>query len=808
MRVGTFCVAALLLASCSADSGTDTPTLSGMQHQDGFVDLHWNEQTGRLYFGIEAFDQQMIYQAGLARGVGSNDIGLDRGQLGATRIVHFERVGPRVLLVEDNTSYRAISDNRDEQQAVRESFAQSVIWGFDVAEEKDGAVLVDATDFAFHDAHFVAQRFSEMEEGEFSVDSSRSVIYMPRSKAFPDNTEVEAVITFSGKPTGQILSTVAPEPSLVTVHVHHSFVRLPDDNYEPLPFDARSGAIGLGYGFDGYLDYASTIGEPLQINYGRRHRLKKKDPTADTSEAIEPIVYYVDRGAPEPVQSALIEGARWWNEAFEAAGYDNAFQVELMPEGADPMDVRYNVIQWVHRSTRGWSYGYGVIDPRTGEILKGHVSLGSLRVRQDYLIAEGLLAPYTNESVPDAMLEMSLARIRQLSAHEVGHTLGIAHNFAASTQNRASVMDYPFPLIRFADDGSLDLSDAYAVGMGAWDTRTILYLYQDFEDDVDDHDARQKILAETVAKYKYVADSDARGVGTSHPDGNLWDNGEDALAELEHLLAVRQYALDNFSERNIRIGTPLAKIEEALVPIYLLHRFQIRAVAKLLGGNYFSYAIRGDGQTPSAIVPAVRQRAALNALVDMLDAESLQLPQGLAEMIPPRPPGFSKTRESFPRQTGINFDAAGPADSAVSLILAALLNEQRGMRLVAQHAADASMPGLADVIDAVMQASWYAAPDDGTAGPIARRRNSLVLHNLLRLSVSSTAGSEVRAHAAEALDSLDDWLSARVGRESNRARRAQYVEARLQIEYAREDPAYVETLPSVTVPPGSPIGGD
>jgi hypothetical protein len=382
----------------SAATASDNLNLVGLEHLDGFVDLYWDEDGGRLLMDVETLDEPFLYQSSLSRGVGSNDLGLDRGQLGSTKVVRFVRSGPKILLVEDNLSYRAVSDNADERRAIDESFARSVIWGFEDIDLSDNKRIVDATSFFLRDAHGLSARLARTLEGNYSVDTSRSAIYMPRTKAFPDNTEAEAIVTFVGQPTGPYLATVTPDAGAVTVHMHHSFIRLPDNDYEPLTYDPRSGVIGLGYDSGGFSDYATAIGDDLVVDFGRRHRLEKKDPTAALSEAVEPIIYYLDRGAPEPVRSALLEGARWWNQAFEAAGYKDAFQVKMLPDGADPLDVRYNVIQWVHRSTRGWSYGSSILDPRSGEILKGHVSLGSLRVRQDYLIAEGLLAPYVDET--------------------------------------------------------------------------------------------------------------------------------------------------------------------------------------------------------------------------------------------------------------------------------------------------------------------------------------------------------------------------------------------------------------------------
>jgi hypothetical protein len=800
MQSWTLLAALVVSVFLNAAQASDNLDLSSFDKLDGFVDLYWDADTGRILIVVEDFDEPFIYQSSLSRGVGSNDLGLDRGQLGSTRIVRFVQSGPKVLLVEDNLAFRALSDNTDEKQAIAESFARSVVWGFEDIDPSSARTVVDATDFIVRDAHGVSARLALTTEGSYSVDQSRSAVYLPRTKGFPDNTEAEAMVTFVGQPSGPYLSTVAPDATSVTVHIHHSFIRLPDDDYEPIAYDPRSGVIGLSYDSNGYADYATAIGENMRVNLGRRHRLSKKDPTADLSEAVEPIIYYLDRGAPEPVRSALLEGARWWDQAFADAGYKNAFQVKMLPEDADPMDVRYNVIQWVHRSTRGWSYGASVLDPRTGEILKGHVSLGSLRVRQDYLIAEGLLAPYADETVPDAMLEMSLARIRQLSAHEVGHTLGFEHNFAASTQDRASVMDYPVPLVRIREDNTLDLSEAYDNKIGAWDKRTVLYAYQDFPDTEDSDAARAKILNETMAAgFKYVADNDSRSAATAHPDGNLWDNGEDAIAELEHLLRVREIALNNFSERNVRIGRPLAAIEEALVPIYLLHRFQIEAVGKLIGGRYFNYNLRGDGQPPQEPVAATIQQQAIDALIATLDPQLLTLPGELARMISPRPPNNPKSRETFSGATGIVFDARSPAASSVAMTLAVLLEPSRVARLVQSHA-----PGLPSLTDALLDASWHKKMSRGMTGAIQRQTNMQVLYALLKLAFNTAADGEVRAISLAAINDLDRWLA----RQSNKGTvlSAHYEFARFEINRLRNDPSQLEFVAPVVIPPGSPIG--
>ena len=793
--------------------------VKNLQHMQGFYDLYWDAEKGRLLLRIDSMEEPFMYQSSMPRGVGSNDLGLDRGQLGDNKIVSFYRSGPKVLLIQKNLDYRANTDDEDEKAAVESSFAQSVIWGFDVIAESGDEVLVDATSFFLRDSHGLSTRLSRAQQGSYSVDSSRSAIFMPRTKSFPDNTEIEAIVTYTGnsqfKNNGQvasdILSTVVPDITAVTVHLHHSFIRLPDDGYQKIQFDPRAGIIGTGWG-SGFQDYATTIGEPLKVIYGRRHRLEKVDPTAEISEAVEPIIYYLDRGAPEPVRSALMEGASWWNQAFEAAGYKDAFQVKLLPEGADPMDVRYNIIQWVHRSTRGWSYGSSVVDPRTGEILKGHVSLGSLRVRQDYLIAEGLLAPYADDKVPDAMLEMSLARIRQLSAHEVGHTIGFEHNFAASTQDLASVMDYPFPVIKFDANGGLDLSDAYGVGIAPWDKRMVLYAYQDFPEGVDADAKRQEILKETIASgLRYVSDSDSRDPGGANPWGNLWDNGADAIEELQHLMKVRAYALDRFSERNIRPGQPLATIEEALVPIYLLHRYQIEAVGKFIGGEYFSYALRGDGQASAEHVSADKQNAAIDALLAAMQPDVLALPQKLVDLIPPRPPGHALGRESFARNTGVTFDPLSPAESAIGLTLEVLLNPNRAARMNNFHAADSSMPGFMTVLDALNQDSWHAKRASGVQAAIQRVKNEQVLHAQMSLAADASASSQTRAQALFSIQKLASWLDQQAKAQLNDARfdnnwAASYAKASQDIRLWLENPDQMAPESARPAPPGSPIG--
>ena len=775
-----------------------------MEKHPGFFVYYWDTKAGKVYLEIGRWNDEFLYVNSLPAGVGSNDIGLDRGQLGGGRVVKFQRSGPKVLLIQPNYAYRAITDNIDERRAVEEAFAQSVLWGFDVVAEQDSTALVDATDFYLHDAHDVVGTLKRTNQGQFSLDPSRSAFHLARTKNFPRNTEVEVTLTFTGDEPGNWVQQVVPTPEAITVRQHHSFVQLPDAGYKPRVFDPRAGYIWMSY-----QDYATPISEPVVKRFIVRHRLEKKDPDAPFSEPVKPIVYYVDRGAPEPIRSALLDGARWWNQAFEAAGYRNAFRVELLPDSADPMDIRYNVIQWVHRATRGWSYGNALADPRTGEILKGHVTLGSLRVRQDFLIAEGLVADYEDGKVTDPrMQEMALARIRQLAAHEVGHTLGLQHNYIASTVNRASVMDYPHPLVTISNDSTLDISRAYATGIGEWDKVTIAYGYQDFPRGTNEMTALTDIIRSATSRgLIFLTDQDARPQGSAHPQTHLWDNGVNAVDELNRIMQVRAVALGRFSEKNIRPDAPMATLEDVLVPVYMSHRYQVEAAAKILGGLQYTYALRGDGQVPTTMVPPGEQRRALEALLETLNPNVLALPERILSLIPPRPSGYERTRENFRTRTGMTFDPLSAAEVSADLTIGLMLHPARAARLVEYHSRDKNVPGFDEVIASLLSKTWYAPHGSGYHAEILRVVDESVLQHLILLASTYDASPHVRGIALMKLGELKIWLTREMRSTKDLDQRAHYTFAISLIKTFEENPKDLKLPASLDPPAGPPIGG-
>ena len=762
---------------------------------NGYFNFYYSATEGKIYLEVDKLNKEFLYTHFLASGLGSNDIGLDRGQIGDGVVVKFIKSGNKILLLQPNQKFRAISDNEFEKKSIEEAFAKSIIFGFPIKEIRDEKHIIDLTPFLLRDAHHVSKRLKDNLQGSYKLDASRNVLWLENTKAFPKNVEFESLLTFIGEPKGKNIVSVSPDANSISVRQHIGFIELPDDNYSPRIFNAKSGSFPMSF-----MDYSTPVWEPIKKQFIYRHRLRKKNPNETRSEAVEPIIYYLDPGTPEPIRSALLEGASWWDQAFEAIGYVNAFQVKMLPPEADPLDVRYNVIQWVHRSTRGWSYGGSINDPRTGEIIKGHVSLGSLRIRQDFLIAQALMnRPFENDDQNyQPMLELALARIRQLSAHEVGHTLGFAHNFAASVSDRASVMDYPHPKITLKND-TIDFSEAYASGIGAWDKVTVAYSYSDIPENQLEKNYLSNLLTAAFSKgLYYISDADARPQGGANAKAHLWDNGASATEELKNVLAVRKKAIENFSMDNIKNGEPFSKLEDVYVPLYFYHRYQTEAVIKLIGGLDYTYAVKGDSGIAVQIISKKEQEAALDEILQTLSINTLKIPHRILKLFPPRAMGYDRTRESFKSNTNVAFNSLGAVATASDLTLKLLLNPERANRLIEQHAISNANLSLNEVLTKLISHSFDLKVKTSYEKEIAHTLQYITIQNLMNLIASDQASPQVKSVANETLDDLFTSLKSDKSTFNNQLIR--------ELISFRKYPEKFDVHKVSKIPDGSPIG--
>ncbi len=818
-----------VVSTAAADPGGGAiPTIeiktAALRPASGFFRFYPDATAGTVWLEIDRWDDEFLLVEGLSAGLGSNPVGLDRGQWGATHVVRFKRVGRRAFLIARNLGFRAARGDRAERQAVVDSFAESVLWAGDLVAQSGERGLVDAKELLVRDAHGIVNQLRETGQGAYTLDAGRSFVNLERCKSFPENVELDATLTFGSSEPGKLARETAADGGAISLRLHHSLVELPDDGYQPRVADPRVGCLAIRFA-----DYSVPLTEPLERRWIVRHRLQKTDPQLEKSPPREPIVYYLDPGTPQPARDALLEGARWWNAAFEAAGFVNAFRVELLPPDVDPMDVRYNVIQWVHRSTRGWSYGQSIVDPRTGEIIKGHVILGSLRVRQDRLIVDGITggAPRAGQlrcgccgvagGGPPASLaqfdpnlkplDVALARLRQLSAHEVGHTLGFAHNFAASTYgDRASVMDYPAPRVAIRDGDQLDLRDAYGEGVGSWDRFTVRYAYTEYADAQAESAGLKELVDEAQREqWVYLSDADARPAGAAHPRAHLWDNGTDPVAELKHVMRVREIALRRLGAETLDADQPLADLEINLVPIFLYHRYQLAATAKLIGGFDYGFPLAGSADAAMTPVPVPQQRSALNALLATIEPEALAVPERLLWLLPPRPYSSPLDRERFPKQTAMIFDPLAAARVAAELTLDELLQPQRASRLTAYPRQDWS---LQSVVDQLIASVWKRpAPVEPRLVAIQETTQRAVIDRLIALAGDSAASDGARATALDGLKQLRTELRRRLGDRGELANRAHLNAAMDEIEQFLRRPRNSAGPPSrLEPPPGSPIG--
>ena len=774
----------------------------------GFFNFSYDQSNDKIFLMVDKIDHEFLYVSSLATGVGSNDIGLDRGQLGSERLVKFIKRGNKLLLIQPNLYYRAETENLSEKKSVDQAFAKSVLFGFEIIDKYEDSYKIDFTSFLKYDRHGVAKTLKNKNQGSYSVDLSKSSIEMFNTKAFPRNVEFEALLTFSGDAKGNLVRSVVPDPNNITVTQHHSFIQLPNNDYQPRKFDPRSGAI-----FIEFMDYSTPVDQEMVKKYIIRHRLKKKNPSLPVSEPVEPIIYYLDPGTPEPVKSALIDGASWWNEAYESIGFKNAFQVKILPENIDPMDCRYNVIQWVHRSTRGWSYGASVVDPRTGEIIKGHVSLGSLRIRQDYMIAQALSKdPFKSNSNNEKMLDLALSRIRQLSAHEIGHTLGFAHNFAASTNNRSSVMDYPHPLIEIKDN-EIYFNNAYDKGIGEWDKITVAYSYSEFSGNQNEEKELNNILNNATAKgYRFISDYDARSLDGSHAFAHLWDNGDVAHEGLDDVINIRRIAIQNFSEFNVPKGSPNSVLEDVFVPLYFFHRYQTEAASKIIAGMDYNYSLTGSNQGQFSYLDKSTQLNALSSVMKTLEADFLAIPKEKLELFPPRAFGYPRTRESFKSNLGPAFDPFSVSETSADMTLSLILRPKRLNRLIYQHALDNSNLSLNELYDYISEKTIFLknssnlSRDDSYLNEIQHIVNLTLLKRIFSVINDEASSFQVKSVSNDFLNKLSRELSSKKNRN---LKLSKYTDHYLKMirDFERNPKAYKVKIP-LKIPDGSPIGMD
>jgi len=800
MKPHSLALAILLLglpALSFAATLPSTKIVKQSQVAKGFLNFYYEPSEGELYLEVSRLNQPFLLVTSLPEGVGSNDIGLDRGQLGQTRMVQFERQGPYIQLKQLNTQYRANTQDAAEKRAVEEAFADSVLWQGKLLEGKPDMVAI--SELVLNDLHGVSHVLQQTGQGNYHLDLTRSAILPAGVKSFENNSDVDVQLTFKGDVAGEQVAKVTPDGTFMSVRMRYSFVELPDEGYQVRAYHPMSGYLS-----DEYRDYATDFSEPLVQRFILRHRLQKVSPGPAPSEVVKPITYYLDPGVPQPIRSALLDGARWWETAFTQAGFINGFKVELLPPDADPQDIRYNMIQWVHRATRGWSYGAALTDPRTGEIIKGQVTLGSLRVRQDYLIAKGLTAGWQDRAAAEKVAnELALARIRQLAAHEVGHTLGLDHNFAASTNQDASVMDYPHPKIQLKGN-DIDISAPYGVGVGPWDNFTIAYGYSDEGDVTAQLALQNQLLAEVARKgLRYIGEADSRQKDASHAYASLWDSGDDPIAQLLELNRIRAKAIEGFSRAALLPGEPLGELVDAFVPIYLLNRYQIEAVAKFIGGTDYHYLSIGEGGRWSYIAPPL-QLSGLDALLSTLDAASLTVPQTLLDTLVPKAGNYQSTRESFESGLGVASDPLGMAEVFARHTVSLLLMPKRLNRVSQAAMADNEQLSVETLLNKLFAATLYQEDKLGLVEGVWMRVNAVVIDELLSTYHDPQTAPEVKAALFERAQFVIKQLKAKANR-ANAKVAAHYNGLEQGLSAGLLD-ANKKLIPKpLTLPPGSPI---
>ncbi|HEX9084678.1 MAG TPA: zinc-dependent metalloprotease [Gemmatimonadaceae bacterium] len=788
-------------ATAEGDTGSQLRAkTAGMERRDGFMPLYLDPRQGKIYLELPHDSTRALMFVSLATGLGSNPIGLDRGASGDSYIARFDRNGERVLVVFENWNYRtSATNNPAHARSVLEAFPPSTPASLPVIAQDGLRLVVDATEFFMRDWNDVAGAIASSDEGAYSVARDRSSIYWQFTKAFPENTEVDVALTFAtqGRP-GQIISSIVPDGRSFTLRQHISLLPLPDTGYKPRVLDPR-----VGFSDVLFKDYAQPIQQPLEQRWIARHRLERVNPADPNSPIKNPLVYYIDRGIPEPIRTATKQGVSWWIDAFDRAGLKGAFRVEDLPEGVDPMDARYNVVQWENRNERGWSVGGSLGDPRTGEIIKGMARLDSHRARTDYNIYAGLFGA----DAAAADTAFVLARVRQVSAHEVGHTLGLSHNYIASTYDRGSVMDYPPPRVTVNAAGDIDISSAYATGPGAYDVFAIHWGYGIFPPS-SEADSLNAIVEDGLRRgLLFLSDADARPDFASDPRTNLWDDASTPAEFLRREMAARRLAMSRFGERNIRVGEPVALLQERFVPLYFMHRFALNSLTKTIGGMEYANAIRGDRVQATRPIDGAAQRAALTTLISALDPRELAIPDTVLTLLGPRPFSYQPYVELFSSRTRPAFDELGAARTLAQMIVDGILQRERAARVVAFQTRMPNPLTFGEVVDG-LTSDWgaprLASPKLDALRRVAQRA---VVDRMLLLAADKEAAPEVRSLIELKMNSLRT-RSRSLASSGDEQRRAHWASIAADLNRWLERQELPSPTPALRAPPGDPFGID
>lgn len=811
---------AILLASAALPAAplyaADAPPAADAMgvRAEGFIPFYWDAAKGRVLLEISVFDQDVLYYVSAASGGGSVELPFDRGILDS-QVIRFQRVGGRVLVVEQNTDYRAPDGDAAQAEGVADSFPTSLIASLPVQSDKGGKVIVDATSLFMRDAANVEGTLRRTNQGSYKFDSGRSSFYPKRMKAFPENTEIETIATFASDSPGALVRNVTPDARMLTMRIHHSFLKAPT-GYVPRLADPRIGVSTITF-----RDFSRPIDDNPSQEWVVRWRLEKQDPTAAMSPPKKPITVYFDPAIPTPIRTAMKSGLLWWNKAYEAAGFLNAIEAKDAPADMDPMDIRYTYVLWINRDERGFSSGGTYRDPRTGEIIGTKVRMDTHRIRtvanyfDAYLgglpndgtgitVADpNLLTPGALATMPPGQRDMVLLRQALLTAHELGHAQGFGHNFASSLNDRASVMEYPTPRVKVAN-GKLDLSESFQKSIGAYDTMMVRFSYTPFAA------SQEKAGLDAI-----IRDMRAKGliyVPQTDPRWTWYDDRATPTEDLREKLAARRIMLDGYGTDMLKPGEPVGAIRNIrLWMAYLHHRYAIESGQKYVGGLFQNIVVKGETLPPTEFIPGKLQRDVLGLLMESVEPENLALPEKLLVQLTPDP---GENLEDLSNDDV--FDQLRAARILASMVIEPLFDGAKAARMVGLSARQPDGVSFPELVQTVLTHSWKARAD-GTAQARALRRvvQKVALDSMMMLGGNGDTSPEARAYVLDQLALLATDLKGRSDTDPLSA--AFYRQSSRDIDRYLQDPtanAPKSSMPTwgkgprsrFPLPPGPPLG--